>query len=42
MEDQLYSLGNYKHLFTDWMLVEPGYGVAWAAETPGAWEMPHG
>jgi hypothetical protein len=42
MEDQLYSLGSYKHLFTDWMLVEPGYGVAWAAEIPGAWEMPHG
>ena len=24
------------------MLVEPGYGVAWAAPMPGPWEMPHG
>lgn len=42
MGDDAYRLGSDKHLFTDWMLVEPGYGVAWAAAAPGAWEMPHG
>ncbi len=42
MEDGTYGLGSDKHLFTDWMLVEPGYGLAWAAATPGPWEIPHG
>ena len=41
-QDYAYDLGSEKHLFADWMLVEPGYGVAWAAATPVQWEMPHG
>src|SRR5690606_29262783 len=30
------------HVFIDWDLVEPGYGVAWRAERPTSWEMPYG
>lgn len=37
-----YALGGEKHVFVDWSLVEPGYGVAWAGTTPGSWEMPTG
>lgn len=37
-----YALGSEKHVFVDWSLVEPGYGVAWAGTTPGSWEMPTG
>jgi len=34
--------GRKKQVFIDWELVEPGYGVAWTGDTPGAWEMPTG
>ena len=37
-----YALDGEKHVFVDWSLVEPGYGVAWAGTTPGSWEMPTG
>ena len=30
-----FSLGTEKHVFVDWNIVEPGYGVAWAGRTPG-------
>lgn len=41
-EKACYALGGEKHVFTDWSLVEPGYGVAWAGTTPGSWEMTTG
>ncbi len=34
--------GRKKQVFIDWELVEPGYGVAWTGDAPGAWEMPTG
>ena len=37
-----FPLGTEKHVFVDWNIVEPGYGVAWAGSSPGAWEMPSG
>ncbi len=37
-----YSLGTEKHVFVDWDLIEPGYGVAARGERPEPWEMPHG
>ena len=40
--EKAYHLGNKKPVFTDWDLSEPGYGVAWGAERPESWEMPHG
>ncbi len=36
------QFGRKKQVFIDWELVEPGYGVAWTGDTPGAWEMPTG
>jgi hypothetical protein len=35
------DLGSNKHVFLDWSLIEPGYGVAWGGE-PTSWEMPYG
>ena len=40
--DACRALGTEKHVFVDWELVEPGYGVAWAGRSPGSWEMPAG
>ncbi len=40
--DACFPLGTGKHVFVDWNIVEPGYGVAWAGRSPGAWEMPSG
>ena len=40
--DACFPLGTEKHVFVDWNIVEPGYGVAWAGSLPGAWEMPSG
>ena len=37
-----FELGSRKHVFIDWDLVEPGYGLAWDARTPASWEMPSG
>jgi hypothetical protein len=34
-------LGGRKHVFVDWGLIDPGYGVAWGGE-PTSWEMPYG
>ena len=35
-------LGRQKHVFIDWSLVEPGYGVSWGDAQQGSWEMPYG
>lgn len=35
-------VGTGKQVFTDWSLVEPGYGVRWRGDTPASWEMPYG
>ena len=40
--DVCFRLGTDKHVFVDWNIIEPGYGVAWAGKSPGAWEMPQG
>ena len=30
--DACFPLGTEKHVFVDWNIVEPGYGVAWAVK----------
>ena len=42
MADNIYELANRKHVFVDWDLVEPGYGVSMAGKMPEAWELPTG
>ena len=37
-----YRIGNKKHVFINWDLIEPGYGVAWKGEHPTSREMPYG
>lgn len=37
-----FHLGSKKHVFVDWDLVEPGYGLSFGGERPDSWEMPHG
>ncbi len=37
-----HELGTSKHVFIDWDLIEPGYGLAWGGDGPDSWEMPHG
>ena len=37
-----FSLGSKKHVFIDWDLIDPGYGLAWDAGQPVSWEMPSG
>ena len=37
-----YDLRGRRHVFADWELVEPGYGVYWGGERDGGWEMPYG
>ena len=37
-----YELGDNKHVFINWDLVEPGYGVAWGGSAPTSWEVPRG
>ena len=41
MVENLYDLGNKKHVFIDWGLIEPGYAVANDGR-PESWEMPYG
>ena len=36
------ELGSRKHVFIDWDLIEPGYGLSFGGERPESWEMPHG
>lgn len=37
-----YDLGNSKHVFIDWDMIEPGYGVSWGGDRPTFWEVPTG
>ena len=37
-----YDLGGKKHVFIDWDLVEPGYGVSWGGQKQVSWEIPLG
>ena len=41
MPDRTYNLGSRKHVFIDWDLIEPGYGVH-SSGAPVPWEMPSG
>lgn len=36
------DIGNHKHVFINWDLIEPGYGVSWGGDGPTTWEMPFG
>ena len=36
------EFGTEKHVFIDWDLVEPGYGLAWGGDGPASFEMPYG
>ena len=42
MANNTHDLGNRKHVFIDWDLIEPGYGVSWSGEKPVSREMPIG
>lgn len=35
------ALGRHKHVFVDWSLIEPGYGVAWGYRMHHADQFPH-
>ena len=37
-----YDLKNKKHVFIDWSLIEPGYGLSFGGEQSESWEMPSG
>ena len=37
-----YDLRGRKHVFVDWDMIEPGYGVVWGGGRDGGWEMPYG
>ena len=37
-----FQLGSRKHVFVDWNLIEPGYGLSFGGQRPDSWEMPHG
>lgn len=37
-----YNLGSQKHVFMNYDLVEPGYGVAWHGDAPSSRETPYG
>ena len=38
----LEKLDGKKHVFVDWSLIEPGYGLKWGGDAPGSYEMSHG
>ena len=42
MSTTTHELGSKKHVFIDWDLIEPGYGLGWGGERPQSWEMPTG
>ena len=42
MSDRTYALGTKRHVFIDWALIEPGYGVAWQSKEAASWEMAQG
>ncbi len=37
-----FHLGSRKHVFVNWDLIEPGYGLSFGGERPESWEMPYG
>ena len=37
-----YHLGSRKHVFIDWSLIDPGYGLSFGGDEPESWEMPYG
>ena len=37
-----FHLGTKKHVFIDWDLIEPGYGLSFGGEKPESWEIPYG
>ena len=37
-----FHLGSKKHVFIDWNLIEPGYGLSFGGDRPASWEMPQG
>ena len=37
-----FHLGTKKHVFIDWGLIEPGYGLSFGGQRPESWEMPYG
>ena len=37
-----FHVGRKKHVFIDWDLVEPGYGLSFGGEKPESWEMAYG
>ena len=37
-----FHLGTKKHVFIDWNLIEPGYGLSFGGAKPESWEMPQG
>ena len=37
-----FHFGTKKHVFIDWNLIEPGYGLSFGGAEPESWEMPHG
>ena len=37
-----FHLGSKKHVFIDWSLIEPGYGLSFGGSKPESWEMPYG
>ena len=42
MAENLYKLDDRKHVFIDWDIIEPGYGVSMAGVRPESWELPGG
>ena len=37
-----FHLGTKKHVFIDWSLIEPGYGLTFGGSEPESWEIPYG
>ena len=37
-----FHLGTKKHVFIDWSLIEPGYGLSFGGSKPESWEMSYG
>ena len=37
-----YHLGSRKHVFIDWSLIDPGYGLSFGGDEPESWRCPTG
>lgn len=42
MTYEAFHLGSRKHVFIDWDLIEPGYGLSFGGARPESWELPRG